>query len=325
MGGIVNCAAYANGRRIADIEVKNISKALEQEDQFIWLGLYEPDQELLGQVQQAFGLHDLAIEDAHNAHQRPKLERYGDSLFIVLRTIQMQRENEHIHFGETHIFVGLRYILSIRHDSPLSYADVRSRCETTPHLLSMGPSFVLYALMDFIVDQYFPVVDMLEDELEDLEEDIFGEVVTRETTTRIYKLKRDLLEIKRGILPLVDIFNRLVRYDLDLISEDTRLYFRDVYDHVIHINEMVDTTRELLTSALESHLSLVSVAQNEVMKKLGGWVLILAVPTMIAGIYGMNFEFMPELRSPIGYPLVIGVMLVMCGSLYLCLKRSGWL
>jgi magnesium transporter len=179
--------------------------------------------------------------------------------------------------------------------------------------------------MDFIVDQYFPIVDALEDELEQLEDDIFGETLNRETTTRIYQLKRHLLAIKRVVSPLVDVCNQLMRFDLELIPAETRPYFRDVYDHVIRINEMVDTNRELLTSALEANLSLISVAQNEVMKKLGGWVAIIAVPTMIAGVYGMNFEFMPELRSPLGYPLALGVMLVACGFLYFRFKRSGWL
>jgi magnesium transporter len=186
MNGVVNCAAYAGGRRVADVEVKDIGEALKQTDRFIWIGLHEPKEELLRQVQQEFGLHDLAIEDAHRAHQRPKLERYGDSLFAVLHTAQMNREQGRINFGETHIFVGPRYVVSVRHGSSLSYAEVRSRCETTPQLLCKGPGFVLYALMDFIVDQYFPLVDVLEDELEKLEEEIFGDASSRETTQRIH-------------------------------------------------------------------------------------------------------------------------------------------
>jgi magnesium transporter len=179
--------------------------------------------------------------------------------------------------------------------------------------------------MDFIVDQYFPLVERLEDALEALEDHIFDETVTRETTERIYKLKRSLLEVKRAISPLIDVCNRLMRFDLAVIHEDSRPYFRDVYDHVIRLNEMVDSTRELLASALEANLSLISVAQNEVMKKLGAWVAIIAVPTMVAGIYGMNFDFMPELRSPLGYPLVLAGMLVICGFLYVYFKRSKWL
>jgi magnesium transporter len=325
MEGVVNCAAYVAGRRIADVDVQDISEVLKHEEGFVWIGLHEPSEELLRQVQLEFGLHDLAVEDAHRAHQRPKIERYGDSLFVVLRTVQQREEHEDIHFGETHIFVGPRYVVAVRHRSSLTYTPVRARCEATPQLLQQGPGFVLYALMDYIVDQYFPVVDTLEDEVEALEEALFADTFNRETTERIYHLKRNLLDVKRCVSPLIDICNRLVRYDLELIPEASRPYFRDVYDHVIRINEMVDTNRELLTSALEANLSLISIGQNEVMKKLGGWVLILAVPTMIAGVYGMNFEFMPELKSPLGYPLAIGGMLAVCGSLYLYLKRAGWL
>jgi magnesium transporter len=325
MDGVVNCVAYADGRRVADVELEDISEVLKQEDRFLWIGLHEPSEELLRQVQEEFCLHDLAIEDAHRAHQRPKLERYGNSLFIVLRTAQMQHAKGRCTLGETHIFVGPRYVVSVRHGSSLAYTDVRLRCETTPDLLRQGPGFVLYALMDFIVDQYFPIVDALEDELEDLEETIFGETFSRITTSRIYNLKRRLLELKRAVSPLVDICNRLMRFDLEFIPEASRPYFRDVYDHVIRINEIIDTTRELLTSALEAHLSLISVSQNEVMKKLGGWVAIIAVPTMVAGIYGMNFEFMPELKTPLGYPLTLAGMLVACSGLYWYFKRLGWL
>jgi len=323
MSGIVNCAADAGGRRVADVRIEDISEVLKQPDRFLWIGLHEPGEDLLRKVQQEFGLHDLAVEDALRAHQRPKLEIYGDSLFIVLRTAQLNREERRIDFGETHFFVGPRYIVSVRHGASLSYVEVRARCEATPHLLDKGPGFVLHALMDFIVDQYFPIVDALEDELLALEKEIFVEASSRETTTRIYRLQRDLVEVKRAVSPLVDICNRLMRFDL--IPEDTRPYFRDVYDHVIRVNEMVDTLRELLTSALEANLSLISVAQNEAMKKLAGWAAIIAVPTMVAGVYGMNFKFMPELNWRFGYPLVMAVTFAICGLLYVRFKRAGWL
>jgi len=325
MGGIVNCAAYADGRRVTDVAIQDISEVLKQADRFVWIGLHEPDADLLKQVQREFGLHDLAIEDALRAHQRPKLELYGESLFIVLRTAQLNREARRIDFGETHFFVGARYLVSVRHGASLSYADVRARCETTPQLLTKGPGFALYALMDFIVDQYFPIVDALENDLEALEETIFGETLSRATASRIYELKRDLLEIKRAVSPLVDICNRLMRFDVPLIPDDTRLYFRDVYDHAIRINEMVDTLRELLTTALEANLSLIAVSQNEAMKKLAAWAAIIAVPTMVAGVYGMNFRHMPELDWLYGYPAVMGVTLGICGFLYLHFKRAGWL
>jgi len=204
---IVNCAAYTSGRR-RDVEIKEIGAELQRDDRFVWIGLHEPDEDLLRQVQQAFGLHDLAIEDAHAAHQRPKLERYGDSLFVVLRTAQVKPSSTRIDFGESHLFVGRNYFVSVRHGASLSYAEVRSRCEVTPELLAKGPGFVLHAILDFIVDQYFPIVDLLEDDLEKLEETIFGEAMTRETSKRIYELKRDLLEVKRAVSPLVDMCTR---------------------------------------------------------------------------------------------------------------------
>ncbi|MBI1734622.1 MAG: magnesium/cobalt transporter CorA [Candidatus Rokubacteria bacterium] len=326
MEGVVACVAYARGRRVGDVALDDISEVLKQPDRFVWIGLHEPDQELLRVVQHEFGLHDLAVEDAHRAHQRPKLEVYDGALFIVLHTVQHDATTKQLEFGETHLFVGPRYLVSVRHGPSLPYGEVRSRSESQPDLLAKGPGFVLYALMDFIVDRYFPAVQVIEEQLEEIEEEIFqGDGVTRETTGRIYHLKRELLQLKRAVSPLVDITNRLMRFDVDLIPEDTRLYFRDVYDHVIRINELVDMLRELLTSALEANLSLVSVRQNDATKRLAGWAAIFAVPTMIAGVYGMNFAHMPELQWAWGYPLVMGGMLAICGLLYVRFKRAGWL
>jgi len=325
MNGVVNSVAYAGGLRIGEVAIPDISEVLKQAGRFVWIGLHEPDDELLAEVQQEFALHDLAIEDAARAHQRPKLERYGDSLFVVLRTAHLEPTTGGIDFGETHLFVGSNYVVSVRHGPSMPYVEVRSRCEANPDLLAKGPVFVLYSLMDFIVDQYFPLVDAFEDRLQALEDDIFRQTLTRETTERIYQLKRALLEVKRAVAPLVDMCNRLVRADVTLIPEDARVYFRDVYDHVIRINEMIDTLRELLTTALEANLSLISVSQNEAMKRLAGWAAIIAVPTMIAGIYGMNFKFMPELDWIFGYPVAMAVMLGACGYLYYRFKRSGWL
>ncbi len=325
MKGVVNSIAYAGGLRLGEVPIPDISEVLKQPGRFVWIGLHEPDAEVLAEVQQEFALHDLAIEDATRAHQRPKLERYGDSLFAVLRTAHRDRATGAIEFGETHLFVGSNYVVSVRHGASLPYVEVRSRCEASPDLLAKGPGFVLYALMDFIVDQYFPLVDAFEDRLEGLEDDIFKQTLTRETTERIYQLKRNLLEVKRAVAPLIDMCNRLVRTDSALIPDDARVYFRDVYDHAIRINEMIDTLRELLTTALEANLSLISVSQNDAMKRLAGWAAIIGVPTMIAGIYGMNFKFMPELEWALGYPVTMAVMLAACGFLYYRFKRSGWL
>jgi magnesium transporter len=324
MGEVVACAVYADGRRIADVPVETASEALAAEGQFAWIGLHEPVEALLRAVQHQFGLHDLAVEDALRAHQRPKLEEYGSGLFVVLRTAHVDSDHR-LEFGETHVFVGPRYLVSVRHGTSRSYTEVRARVESAPNLLRKGPGAVLYAIMDFVVDQYFPVVDALEDDLDELESAIFEGNVSRDISERIYHLKRDLLVLKRACSPLIEMCNRLVRYDAGLIPEDARPYFRDVYDHVIRINETIDTLRELLSSALEANLALISLGQNEVAKKLAGWAAILAVPTMVAGIYGMNFRYMPELGWHWGYPAVLAGTVAVCVAVWLRFKRAGWL
>jgi len=324
MKEIVNCAAYSQGRRVADVELNDVHEVLKATNQFVWIGLREPSEEILSNVQHEFGLHDLAVEDAHNAHQRPKVELYGDSVFVVLRTAQMNKER-HTEFGETHFFVGTNFIVTVRHGSGVSYADVRSRCESNPQLLSKGQGFALYSVMDFIVDQFFPVVHEMERELQAIEDKIFKEKPSRETTEQIYQLKRELLEVRMAVSPLVDICNKLMRFDIKCISEETRPYFRDVYDHVVRINEMVENARELLNTALEANFSLISISQNDVSKKFAGWAAIIAVPTMIAGFYGMNFKFMPESEWEYGFYSVILFTIASCMLLYFLFKRSGWL
>jgi len=341
---VVTCAAYIGGRRVADVALDAIDGALRQEEGFVWIGLYEPEEELLRVVQREFGLHDLAIEDAHRAHQRPKVELYADSLFVVLRTAHITdaESRRRVEFGETHVFVGRHYVVTVRHGSQRSHAELRTRCEASPTLLAKGPGFVLYALVDFLVDQYFPIVAALEEDVAGLEEQLIGDIdqpISRTTLTHIYRLKRDLLAIKRAVAPLIEVCNRLTRFDLDLIPDDTRPYFRDVFDHVIRINEMVDNLRELLTTAFEVNLSMISVEENQDMKRLAewsveqnrdmrrlaGWAAIIAVPTMIAGIYGMNFQFMPELSWWFGYPFALVLMGGACIALFAAFKRSGWL
>jgi magnesium transporter len=324
MNEIVNCIAYAEGRRVAELQLHDVHDVLLTENQFVWIGLHEPSEELLAKVQIEFGLHDLAVEDAHNAHQRPKVEMYGNSLFLVMRTAQMNKEG-HIVFGETHFFVGPNFIVTIRHGNSIPYNNVRARCENTPHLLSKGQGFALYAVMDFIVDQYFPVVHDMEKELEQIEDKIFNEKPGRETTEQIYMLKRELLEVRRAVSPLVDICNRLMRIELKCISEETQPYFRDVYDHVVRINEVVDNTRELLNTALEANFSLLSISQNDVSKRFAGWAAIIALPTMVAGFYGMNFKYIPQYESRDGFYLVIVGTALTCTLMFYFFKRSGWL
>jgi magnesium transporter len=326
---VIASVAYAAGKRIGDVPLDDISEVLKQPGTFVWIGLYEPDEPLLRKVQEEFGLHDLAIEDALVAHQRPKIERYENSLFAVLQTAQLTEprvvDECKLEYGETHIFLGRNYVVTVRHGNATSYAAVRARAESTPKLLKQGPAFVLYAVMDFIVDQYFPIVDALEGELQALEHRVFNEPFSRETTAHIYRLRRDLLALKRIVSPVSEMSLRLSRPDDDLIPAASRPYFRDVYDHSLRINEMIDSVRDLLGTALEAHLALISVSQNEDTRRLAAWAAIIAVPTMVAGIYGMNFDVMPELRWAFGYPVVLGFTLAICLILYANFKRNHWL
>jgi magnesium transporter len=322
MGAVVNCAAYESGCRIADIALEETG-AMLCEGRFLWIGLHEPDEDVLQCAQQQFGLHDLAIEDAHAAHQRPKLEIYGDALFLVLRTAQLQEGK--IQWGETHVFAGKGYVLSVRHGASHSYAEVRARCERTPRLLAKGESFVLYSIMDFVVDNYMPIIDAIEAEIDEIEDRIFTGPAEAKHIERVYVLRRDLLAMRRTVSPLLDVCNRLMRSGIPLIDPEMYPYFRDVQDHAIRVTETIDNLRELLTSIFEASVMLGSTRQNEVMKKLTGWAAILAVPTAITGIYGMNFEFMPELKWQYGYFVVIVTIVGLCSYLWLRFRRVGWL
>jgi len=323
--GIVNCVAYSGGVRIATPEVEEIPRFLSRPETFVWLGLYEPDEALLERVQAVLGLHDLAIEDAHRAHQRPKLERYGDSLFLVLRTARFDDAGERLDFGETHVFVGERYFVTVRHGSYKSHLGVRARCEAEPKALALGPAYVLHSLLDFVVDQYFPILEKLEDRFEGIEEDVFDGRSERRTTERLYDLRSDLVALRRAFSPLVEITGRLEKFEGTLVPEGIRIYLRDVHDHALRIHEMLEGLRELSISALEAHLSLLSISQSEDGRKLAAWAAIIAVPTMLAGIYGMNFHHMPELDWRFGYPTVIALMAGACGLLYRQFKKIGWL
>jgi magnesium transporter len=325
VGGVINSAAYENGVRVAEVPIIGLPEASQNPNWFLWVGLYEPSEELLRQVQIAFHLHDLAVEDAHKAHQRPKLELYDDSLFLVLRTAHRGEDHRTIEFGETHVFMGKRYLVSVRHGSLASHVGVRARCEATPHLLAKGPGFVLHALMDFIVDQYFPIVEEIEAELSRFEGQIFSGKSERNVTGRIYRLRRDLIALRRVIAPVIDISSSLARYESELIHADTRLHFQNVNDHVLRIAETIDSVQELSKTALEANLALISLSQNDATKRLAAWAAILAVPTLIAGLYGMNFRHMPELDWRYGYPVSMGVMAAICGLLYRGFKKSGWL
>ena len=323
---IVDSAVYEDGRRRnGDVPVHEAMEQCRQANCFTWIGLYEPTEEEFESIRSEFDLHPLAVEDAIHAHQRPKLEVYEDSVFIVLHTAQRVPATGRLEFGETHVFLGRNYIITVRHGSLRSHVGVRQRCEATPHLLSQGAGYVLYSLMDFIVDQYLPIVRQIEDEVQNLESVVLDDPTATDATAKIYLLKRDLVSLRRAVSPLADVCNRLLRFDIPHIPADTRPYFRDVYDHIIRLNESIDAQRELLTSALEAHLSLMTVAQNEHMKRITAWAAMIAVPTMIAGVYGMNFKHMPELQWEYGYYFAVISMVVACLGLYVGFKRSRWL
>jgi magnesium transporter len=321
---IIDSAVYEDGLRKSRAELREAYAGGTLENAFMWIGLYEPTSEEFEAVRRQFDLHDLAVEDAITAHQRPKLEQYGDSLFVVLKTARYVEETETVEFGEIMAFVGARFIVVVRHGQASELHRVRRDLESRPETLRCGPSAVLLEIMDQVVDDYGPVVQGVDNDVQEVEEQVFSEVDTN-PVERIYKLKREVLEFHRASGSLLEPLDRLARRPSDLIHPDMAPYFRDVHDHLLRINEQIETFRDLLTSALEANLTQVSVRQNEDMRKISAWVAIAAVPTMIAGIYGMNFEHVPELNWGLGYPLVLSVMLTICFALYRAFRRSGWL
>ena len=325
MSTVVKCGLYGEGRLERECNLERLEDFHCEPDEFIWIGIVEPTAELFGKVQQRFHLHDLAVEDALAAHQRPKIDEYGESLFVVVKTASWDAEGHRIDYGETEIFLGGHYVVTVRHGASLSYSEVRARCEASPQLLRKGPGYVLYALLDFIVDNYFPVMDALESAVEDLEDKLFSDEPDTGLTREIYHLRRELGQFKRILLPLLDLFHRLMRVDLQLVPEEIRLYFRDVYDHVVRINESLDQLRETVHSALEANLALISVRQNETMQMLAAWAAILAIPTLIAGIYGMNTDMLPGAHLYGGFIPIVGVTLIACFALFWRFKRIGWL
>lgn len=320
-----SCVHYRDGRKVADLKLDAISDVLDVDDgSFVWVGLYEPDEELLLKLQEEFGLHPLAVEDALKAHQRPKIESYGDALFIVMHTAQANA-NCDIGVGETHVFFGPRYLVTVRHGASLPYASARERAEQNPELFRLGPGYGLYAVLDYAVDNYFPIVEQYREALEKIESDIFDRQFNRDTIRRLYDLKRDLSTLRLSVSPLNDVLNQLTRFYPHLVRDELTVYFRDVQDHVARVAEATDTMREMLTAAMSVNLSLVAAEQGEVVKRLAGWAALLAVPTLVASWYGMNFESIPEFKSRYGYPILIGTLVVAVSALYRVLKKARWL
>ena len=321
--GLVAAAVYAEGRRIADIAIADARSWSRRPGHVVWIGLHEPPPALLRQIQAQFGLHDLAIEDAGKAHQRPKLEQYGDGLFIVARTAQML--DGRIAFGETHIFVGEGYVVSVRHGASTSYANVRRRCESSPGALSHGEDYILYAILDYVVDNYVPVLETIEGEVDAIEDGILNRSFNQKEVERSYQLRRDLLRLRNAIVPLAEVCRRLEHGDLPAIDPSLQPLFRDVTDHVRRVQEEIESLREVLAFAFEASLMTGQAQQTEITRKLASWAAILAVPTAIAGLYGMNFKHMPELEWEYGYDAVVGVIFMICGVLYWRFRRDHWL
>jgi magnesium transporter len=321
--GVVASSVYKAGLRIADITVDEGAKWAAREGHVVWIGLFEPGRELLERVQAQFHLHDLAIEDAEHPHQRPKLEQYGDALFIVARTAQLS--DGRIQFGETHIFIGKGYIVSIRHGASTSYGAVRQHWESCPSALSKGEDFILYAILDFIIDNYMPVLETIEDEVDSIEDRVLLRPMTPADIERLYMLRRDLLKLRNAAGPLVEVCRRLTDTELPQIRPAIHPLFRGVTDHIRTVQEKIDSLREVLAFAFEASLLAGQSQETAISKKLAAWAAILAVPTAIAGIYGMNFKDMPELNSNYGYPLVMAAMAVISSILYWRFRKNGWL
>jgi magnesium transporter len=320
---LISCVAYRDGKKVADIAKEDISVHVSRPDTLVWVALKDPEPAELAEMQREFGLHQLAVEDAHHGHQRPKIEEYGDSLFVVLHTLEL--DGDGLAAGEVDIFVGRNYVLSIRNRTLQGFAAVRARCEREPELLRQGSGFVLYALMDTVVDRYFPVLEELESELERTEERIFAGAPARASVEALYQLKQKLMTVQHAIRPLLEATGKLYGGRVPQVCVNTQEYYRDVYDHLVRLNQSMDSLRDMVTTAMSVNLSLISVHENETTKRLAAYAALVAVPTMIAGVYGMNFRHMPELEWVFGYPATIAVIAAVDAYLFSRFRKAGWL
>jgi magnesium transporter len=321
---IVDLALYEDGKRKEDVPLDKAFEACRKPGSLVWIGLYEPTDEEFDSVRREFDLHELAVEDALKGSQRPKLEVYDDTIFIVLKTARYFEPDE-LEFGEILIFVGDGFVVTVRHGEATPLHDLRLELEKRPEMLQHGAGAILHAIVDKVVDDYTPVLTNVDVDITELEAEAFGGAPKPELTERIYRLKRQVIDLHRATAPLTEPLGRLADGRFDLISKEIQPYFRDVYDHLLRTVQQADTFRELLTSILEANLTQVSVRQNEQMRQISAWAAIIAVPTLIAGIYGMNFHYMPELRWHYGYPAAIVVMVLLCFSLYRYFRRIDWL
>jgi magnesium transporter len=321
--GVVAASVYTGGKRVSDIAIDEAGHWSKQKGHVVWIGLLEPSKELLQRVQTQLGLHPLAIEDAGKPHQQPKLEQYGEALFIVARTAQLV--DGQISFGETHIFVRRGYVVTVRHGASRTYTEVRERCESCPTVLAHGEDYILYAILDFIVDNYMPVIEAVQKEVDALEDGVLHRTLRTAEVNRLYLLRRELLRLRKAVTPLVEVCQRLEHAEVLPIDDEMKPLFRDVTDHVRRIEDDIDSLREVLAFAFEASLMSGQSQQTAITRKLAAWAAILAVPTAVAGIYGMNFEHMPELKWRYGYFLVVGGILAICSALFWRFRKNGWL
>ncbi|WP_242447331.1 magnesium/cobalt transporter CorA [Nitrosomonas supralitoralis] len=308
---------------MADITIEEISDYLERPGCFVWVALRDATPLELEQMKEEFKLHELAVEDASHGHQRPKLEEYGESLFVVMHLLESNKEENNL--GELNVFVGFNFVLTVRNRSQKDFLEVRDRCEREKHLLKQGAGFVLYALMDAVVDRYFPIIDRLESELEEIEEQIFTKGAARSNIEQLYGLKRKIMVLRHAVAPLMEVAGKLSGSRGPTVCSNIRDYFRDVYDHLVRINASIDTIRDTIGTAIQVNLSMGSIENNEVSKRLAAWAGIFAIATALAGIWGMNFNLMPELEWEYGYPLALVIIMSACLFLYIRFKRIGWL
>jgi magnesium transporter len=319
---VVAAYIYRDGQRVREASLTPDGLKMD-EDEFLWIGLFEPTADEFESLINCFGLHPLAVEDALSAHQLPKIEVYGSELFIVALTAE--RHGDHIEYGETHFFVGPNHIITIRHGSGREHSPIRRYLEALPEELMQGPDRVLHALLDFIAEGYMPIVDAIEDSVLEIEQMALDRFLSRADTTRLFYLRRQLLKFFRLTGPMEDMVKRLHLWDLPAIGMEVRPYFRDVADQLRRVAGRTSALLDIVSSVFDVSSLLEQQRQGIITRKLAAWAAILATPTAIAGIYGMNFDYMPELKWSFGYPLVLGAMLTICGGLYLLFKRSRWL
>ena len=320
---LVNCAAYQDGKKLGDIKPEEIGQYVSRPECFVWVALKDPLPGELAVLQKEFDLHELAVEDARQGHQRPKIEEYGDSLFAVLHNVAVS--GDELKLGEVDLFVGRNYVLSVRNQAEPGFREVRARCEREPELLKLGSGFVFYALIDAVVDRYFPVLDAIEDEFEKFEDQIFSGKSLRSNIEGLYYVRQKLTTLQHAVVPLLEAVGKLYGGRVPQVCGGMQEYYRDVYDHLVRISQTINAQRDTVTTAIQVNVAMITFAETEVTKRLAAWGALIAVPTFIASLYGMNFKNMPELDWAFGYPATIAAMAVINIVLFFRFRKAGWL